>query len=76
MAMREGLLAVYRHLSRQPGFSAQHQAARLIGSSAVLARYRQPMATPQVDGERKRTYAMELWEYACESQELNLRCIM
>ena len=60
MAMREGLLAVYRHLSCQPGFSAQHQAVRLLGSSAVLARYRQPMAIPQVDGERTRKYAMEM----------------
>ncbi|KAL3152710.1 hypothetical protein ABBQ38_012301 [Trebouxia sp. C0009 RCD-2024] len=74
MALLEGFRAVYRHLSCQPGLSAQHQAARLIGSSAVLARYRAPMATPQVDDPDAWTDAPEhpelvdkFWDPECMS---------
>ncbi|DBB15968.1 TPA: hypothetical protein ACH3X3_003340 [Trebouxia sp. C0006] len=47
MALLEGLRVVCQNMSVLPGCMAQHHAARLLSSSAVLSRYRAPMEPPK-----------------------------
>ena len=47
MALLEGLRVVCQNMSVLPGCIAQHHAARLLSSSAVLLRYRAPMEPPK-----------------------------